>query len=218
MNLKFNCPFSIIPSHILNDARLDDSTKILFARLISYMNNEHGACSDSNSHLAEISNCKETSVKDRLSLLEKCGYIRRVTKKNGILWDRKIYPILDVYNEVVFKDQILDTENDLDFFYSTFNFIVDKVFRSLSTPEQSILCVILRNTLGNKKQNCILSLSDLTSITGLAKNTVIKSVESLVIKKLITKKLEVVSGQLSSFYSLNGDYFSEDLKNIELEK
>ena len=94
-----------------------------------------------------------------------------------------------------------------------FNFIVDKVFSLLTTSEQSILCVILRNTLGNKKQNCILSLTNLTSITGLTKNTVIKSVKLLLNKKIITKKCEGVSGQQITFYGLSADYFFNDLQN-----
>ena len=96
MDQNVEIPFLIISSRVLKDVRLNDSSKVLFCHLINYINNDDGACYASNSYLAEICNCKETSIKDRLNLLEKCGYIKRVTKKNGILWDRKIYPILDV--------------------------------------------------------------------------------------------------------------------------
>jgi len=83
--------FVVIPSHILDDPEIDDSTAILFGRIASLSSNK-GYCYASDKYLAELTRCCTREVKRRIKKLEDRGYVRKETKKNGVLWDRKIYP------------------------------------------------------------------------------------------------------------------------------
>jgi DNA-binding Lrp family transcriptional regulator len=83
--------FLIIPTHILDDERIDDSTAILFGR-ISSLSNKMGYCFASDKYLAELTRVGEREVRNRLKKLEDCGYIRKETEKQGMGWDRKIIP------------------------------------------------------------------------------------------------------------------------------
>ena len=83
--------FVIIPSHILDDPNIDDSTAILFGRIASLSNNK-GYCFASDKYLGNLTGVKECEIKRRLKTLESYGYIKRETKKNGLFWDRRIYP------------------------------------------------------------------------------------------------------------------------------
>lgn len=83
--------FLMIPAPIADDPDLDDSTKMLFGRIAS-LSNQKGFCWASDRHLAEVCNCQIRVIQIRLKVLEDKGYIQRITKKNGVLWDRKIIP------------------------------------------------------------------------------------------------------------------------------
>lgn len=87
--------FLMIPAFVADDKDLDDATKMLFGRLAALSNRE-GYSWASDEYLAEICNCKDRVIRDRLTALEEKGYIRRETKKNGMSWDRKIYPIFNI--------------------------------------------------------------------------------------------------------------------------
>lgn len=82
--------WTTIPTHVLDDPRIDDSTAILFGR-ISSLTKSKGYCYASDKYLAELTRVSPREVRSRLLVLEKCGYIIRDTKKNGVLWDRKIF-------------------------------------------------------------------------------------------------------------------------------
>ena len=84
-------PFYIIPVHIAEDHRLDDSCKLLYGRILS-LSNAKQYCFASDAYLAEKSGCSEREIKYRLKNLEDLGYIRRETKRDGLRWDRKIIP------------------------------------------------------------------------------------------------------------------------------
>lgn len=83
--------FVIIPTHILDDDRIDDATAILFGRIASLSNNK-GYCFASDQYLGKLTGVCGKEVGKRLLVLEKFGYIKRETKKVGMYWDRKIYP------------------------------------------------------------------------------------------------------------------------------
>ena len=82
--------YLVIPSFIADEPDLDDSTILLYGR-ISALCNRNGFCWASDKYLAELTKCSEREVKRRIKLLEDKSFIRRETKKNGVLWDRKIY-------------------------------------------------------------------------------------------------------------------------------
>src|SRR5690606_21431092 len=83
--------FLIIPSHLISDKRLDDSTRILFG-IISSLSNKHGYCFASDKYLGELTNTGHRQIARRIKLLDDLGYIRRETEKVGMFWDRKIIP------------------------------------------------------------------------------------------------------------------------------
>ena len=99
-------------------------------------------------------------------------------------------------------------------FTMTPNYFVDDVIRFLSPPDQSVLNVIIRKTIGWQKSHDIISLSQLMFYTGMSKNTVIKSVESLIVKKLITKKVQGINGQQTTTYGL-GVFKKSDLEEFQ---
>lgn len=67
--------FLLIPSHILDDERIDDSTAILFGRIASLSNNK-GYCWASDKCLAELTRVTEREVRRRLKTLEDSGFIK----------------------------------------------------------------------------------------------------------------------------------------------
>lgn len=83
--------FVLIPSHMLDDPRIDDSTAILFGRIASLSNNK-GYCWASDQYLADLTGVKLRELQYRLKTLEDCGYMKRDSKKIGMKWDRMLYP------------------------------------------------------------------------------------------------------------------------------
>jgi len=86
--------FLIIPAHIANDFDIDDSTKLLYGRIVS-LSNKEGYCWASDKYIADMCGVKDRVISDRLKALEDKGYIHRETTKIGMYWDRKIYPIFE---------------------------------------------------------------------------------------------------------------------------
>lgn len=56
--------FVFIPTHVLDNPKIDDSTAILYGRLASLANNK-GYAYPSDKYLAEICHCKERVISDR---------------------------------------------------------------------------------------------------------------------------------------------------------
>ena len=83
--------FLIIPAFITNDPEIDDSTAILFGRIMA-LSNQYGYCWAGDKYLAELTRVSEREVKNRLKTLEDRGYIKRKTFKNGFTWQRHIFP------------------------------------------------------------------------------------------------------------------------------
>lgn len=86
--------FTVIPSHVLDDDRIDDSTAILFGRIQSLTYNT-GYCYASDEYLANLTRCSTRELSRRLKTLKDCGYIHIETKKNGMIWERKIFSNLN---------------------------------------------------------------------------------------------------------------------------
>jgi len=82
--------FIVIPSHVLDDERIDDATAMLFGRISSLTTNR-GYCFASDEYLAKLCRTTRSPLQRRLKTLRDCGYIRIETTKNGMLWDRKIF-------------------------------------------------------------------------------------------------------------------------------
>lgn len=82
--------YYVILSAVLEDTRLEHS-EIVFYALLSGLATVQGYCFASDEYLAKRMRCKERTVRDWLLRLEKFGYIERETKKEGMLWDRKIF-------------------------------------------------------------------------------------------------------------------------------
>lgn len=89
-------PFLIIPAFITDDPDIDDSTAILFGRIMA-LSNQKNHCWASDQYLADLTRVSIREIKYRLKVLEDKGYIIRETKKNGFGWERKIYC---VYNQI----------------------------------------------------------------------------------------------------------------------
>lgn len=66
--------FAVIPAPVLNDDKLSDAAKILYAR-ISTLTQKSGYCWSSNETLAKISNSSTRTISRLLSLLQECGHI-----------------------------------------------------------------------------------------------------------------------------------------------
>lgn len=86
--------FLTIPTHVVENPKIDDSTAILYGRIMS-LTKSKGYCFASDKYLAEMSGVSTQEIGKRLLTLERCGYIRRETQKVGLRWDRKIYPNLN---------------------------------------------------------------------------------------------------------------------------
>lgn len=86
--------FLIIPAFIADDPEIDDSTAILFGRLVA-LSNQKGYCWASNEYLSNLTRVKDRELQNRLKVLEDKGYLKRVITKNGFNWDRKLYPIMN---------------------------------------------------------------------------------------------------------------------------
>lgn len=83
--------FLMIPSFIADDPDIDDSTAMLFGRILA-LSNKFCYCWASNEHLAKLTRVCEREIKNRLKVLEDKGYIKRETFKSGMNWERRIYP------------------------------------------------------------------------------------------------------------------------------
>lgn len=79
-----------IPASVFEDEDLIDS-EVLFYALISNLSTKDGYCYASTGWLAKKRKVDESTIKRWLEKLESLGYIRRLTQKIGMNWDRKIY-------------------------------------------------------------------------------------------------------------------------------
>lgn len=84
--------FLMIPGFISDDADIDDSTAILFGRIMQ-LSNAKGYCWASDEYLANLTRVSVREVKYRIKKLEDKGYITRDTHNEGFCRKRKIYPI-----------------------------------------------------------------------------------------------------------------------------
>lgn len=66
--------FAFITADVLNDEKIRDSEKLLYARIVSLTKKE-GYCFATNKYLADISNCSVKTVIRRINNLKKYGYI-----------------------------------------------------------------------------------------------------------------------------------------------
>lgn len=82
--------YYVIPSQVFDDERLDHP-EIVFYALLSGLATREGYCFASNANLAERMKRGVNQIERYLKKLEDLGYIRRDTKKVGVLWDRKIF-------------------------------------------------------------------------------------------------------------------------------
>jgi DNA-binding Lrp family transcriptional regulator len=82
--------YYVIPSQVFEDERLDHP-EIVFYALLSGLATRDGYCFASNANLAERMKRGTEQIERYLKKLEDLGYIRRDTKRNGILWERKIF-------------------------------------------------------------------------------------------------------------------------------
>lgn len=102
--------FLIIPAFVANCLHLDAETKLLYGRITS-LSNQKGYCFASDEYLAELSGCEKRVIQDRLRDLEKMNFIKRDTKKKGVLWDRKIFPILHDVSNKVYEEHVHATRD-----------------------------------------------------------------------------------------------------------
>ena len=125
--------------------------------------------------------------------------------KNEDLLEKKEFK-----QDVLFKDQILDTKKDLDFFSFSFlpNHIFDFYMKHLSGVQFKIVSVIYRKTYGwvdekgNRKTEDAISLSQFKEITGCSKSTINEALQFLTHHKIIIKRLEGEVGNQIGVYSL----------------
>lgn len=89
--------FVLIPSHLLDNPEISDSEAILFGRIAS-LSNSKGYCFASDKYLGELTGVSPGEIGKRLLKLEQHGYIKRETQKNGMYWDRKIFPNFNISN------------------------------------------------------------------------------------------------------------------------
>jgi Helix-turn-helix domain len=82
--------FLIIPAYVANHPEIDDATAIFFGRL-NALSNDRGHCFASDKYLAEVCKCQYRVISDRLKKLRELGFIRVVSEKKGLKWDRKIW-------------------------------------------------------------------------------------------------------------------------------
>lgn len=67
--------FVLIPSHILDNERIDGETAILFGRIASLSDNR-GCCWASDKYLAKLTRTSERNLRRRMKTLEDCGCIK----------------------------------------------------------------------------------------------------------------------------------------------
>lgn len=82
--------FLMIPAYLVNHPDIDDATAIFFGRL-NALSNQFGYCFASDKYLAEICKCGDRVITDRIKKLKNLGFIRVVSYKVGMKWERKIW-------------------------------------------------------------------------------------------------------------------------------
>jgi phage replication O-like protein O len=82
------------------------------------------------------------------------------------------------------------------------NDLLDNHLPNLGEAELKVLLVIMRKTIGWHKIRDKISISQLSSITGLLRETVIKAAKSLVEKHIITKEVVGPLGKQVTYYEL----------------
>ena len=82
--------YYVIPAQVFEDKDLEDSEKMFYG-LLSGLAFSNGFCFASDAYLAKRKGVDERTISRWLEKLEKKGYVRRDTKKNGMFWDRKIF-------------------------------------------------------------------------------------------------------------------------------
>jgi hypothetical protein len=84
--------FIQIPTFIADDVDIDDSTAMLYGRIMS-LTRKAGYCWAADKYLAELCRVSDRHIRTRLKKLKDKGYIRIETVKVGVKWDRKIYTV-----------------------------------------------------------------------------------------------------------------------------
>lgn len=92
--------FLIIPAYVADNPKIDDPTALLFGRL-NALSNRLGYCFASDAYLAQLTRVSVREIKNRLKALEEEGLIQRLTKKDGMRWNRKIYTVNN-YSQIIF--------------------------------------------------------------------------------------------------------------------
>ncbi len=82
------------------------------------------------------------------------------------------------------------------------NDLFDEWLPKLEGSELKIILVIMRKTFGWHKVRDFISISSLVKITGLIEETVVRSVKSLLKKRLISKKVEGPVGKQKTYYEI----------------
>lgn len=210
--------FLIIPAFVADDKDLDDSTKLLFGRLVA-LSNQKGYCWASNEYLGDLCGVKERVIQDRLNSLEKKGYIIRETKKQGMYWDRKIYPVTDIKNistkstNVPYREAqtcCIEKHERAPYKYNSSNNIKDKQQHKEATPQKSV--VVPKKITAQKKekeQKKIIKKPDPLSFENPEKDVCLFSSDS----EFKKKKDFINSLDLEdSFVRILEDHTLEDLK------
>lgn len=92
------------------------------------------------------------------------------------------------------------------------NIIIDRKMAELNSSDFKVLIMICRKTLGFHKEKDNISLSQMTKLTGLSKNTVIKAIERLEKENLIIKQTDTLPYQYSINREKLGESHSADLE------
>ena len=83
--------YAILTAEVRHDKRLKDKAKLLYAE-ITALSNTKGYCFASNSYLAKLYDCDNSTISRAIKQLEKFGYIRvEIDKEAGNT--RHLYPI-----------------------------------------------------------------------------------------------------------------------------
>lgn len=83
--------FSILTAAVRYDKNLCANAKLLYSE-ITALTQVEGYCWASNKYFSELYEVDISTIKRWISDLEAHGHIEIFTKKNGMKWDRKIYP------------------------------------------------------------------------------------------------------------------------------
>ena len=114
------------------------------------------------------------------------------------------------------KENLILAELYKDGYTSIPNYYFDSILPTLTLIEDRILQVILRKTLGYQKTKDNISISQLITLTKLAKSSIQKAIKSLQDKELIfVEKNEKSTSHISSTYEINiNKFYNSNKKTI----